>query len=157
MTPGTCGFPRAAALPLDETLVFANQQLQVGQLLFREFHENLLALGILEALTVFPEKAMRAAFAADPDHERLLVIDAFCQALGAFREEPVRGALEEQKRGPRFQERIGGQQLGISRFERAEMLLLFPGQLLKDAAAPRVLGDAGGARVELEPAALCGN
>ena len=138
MTPDTRGLSGAPALALDQILVFANQQLQVRLLFLGEFHEDLLAFGILESLAVFPEEAMRASLAADADHERLLVIDAFRQAFGSFREQAVRRALEKQKRGSRFQQRIRGQQLRISRFERTQMLLLFPGQFLKYAAAARV-------------------
>ena len=58
MTPGTRGFPRVAALPVDQILVFANQQIQVGAFLFRKLHENLLALRILEAFTVLLEESL---------------------------------------------------------------------------------------------------
>ena len=56
MTPGTRRLPRAAALPLDQALVLADQEIQVGALFFGEFHENLLSFRILEAFTVFLEK-----------------------------------------------------------------------------------------------------
>src|SRR5687768_18055828 len=78
---------RAAArpsLPLDQRAIFAHQQVQVFALLVSELEEDLLALGILEALAVLLEEPVRTALAADADHQRLLIVDAAQQALGAF-------------------------------------------------------------------------
>ena len=49
-------------------------------LFFGEFQENALALGILEALAVSLEEAMRPALAADADAVRL-VICVICVSL----------------------------------------------------------------------------
>ena len=58
-------------------------------LLVGELEEDLLAFGVLEALAVLLEEAMRAALAADADHQRLLIVDAAQQPLGAFGEQAV--------------------------------------------------------------------
>ena len=84
MTPGTRRFPRAAALAADQALVLANEQIQVGPLLFRKFHEDLLSFRILEALAVFLEEAVRSALAFDADEQRLLIVDALAQTVGAY-------------------------------------------------------------------------
>ena len=76
------------------------------------------------------------------------------QLLGAGGKQAVRGAFEKQKRRPRLELRILLQQLAIARLERPEVLLLFLGELLEDAAAAGVARHARGARVELEPAAF---
>ena len=119
-----------------------------------ELEEDLLALGVLELLAVALEEAVRAALALDADHQRLAIVDAVGQLLGAGREQAVGRPLEKQERRPRLELRILLQQLAVARLERAEVLLLLLGQLLEDAAAARVARDARGARVELEAAAL---
>ena len=90
-----------------------------------ELEEDLLALRFLELLAVLLEETVRAALALDADEKRLLVV-AVDQPLGAFGEDAAGGALEEQERGPRFEQRIALQQLGVARFQLAEMFLLFP-------------------------------
>ena len=70
----------AAALPLHERAVLANQQFEVLALLVGELQEDALAFGVLEALAVSLEEAVRAALAADADHQRLPVVDAVAAA-----------------------------------------------------------------------------
>ena len=106
-------------------------------LLVGKLHEDLLAFGVFEALAVLLEEAMRAALALDADEQRLLIVDALAEPVGALGEQAVRRALEEEKRGPRLELRIHLEQLRVARLERAEMFLLFLGQLLKDRAAAR--------------------
>ena len=89
---------------------------------------------------------MRAALAADADELRLLIVDAPREPLGAFREEPVGRALEEQERRARFELRVALEQLLVARFERAEMFLFLFRQLLEDAR-PRVSRVIAEARV----------
>ena len=98
-----------------------------------ELEEDPLAFGILEPLAVAFEELVRAALALDADEQGLLIVHALRQLLGAGREQAARGALEEEKRRPRLELRILREQLAIPRFERAEVLLLFLGQPLKDA------------------------
>ena len=102
-----------------------------------ELHEDLLAFGVLEPLAVLLEEAVRAALAADADQQRLLVVDALGEPVGALGEQPVGGALEKQERRTRLQLRIGRQQLRVARLERAEMLLFLFGELLEDRAPAR--------------------
>ena len=155
---GRAGVPAAgAALALDERAVLADQQIEVLALLVGELEEDLLAFGVLEPLAVLLEEAVRAALAADADHQRLLIVDAAHQPFGAFGEQAVGGALEEQERRPRFELRIAPQQLAVARLELAEMFLLLEREILKHLAAARVLRHLRGARVEVEPAALGGN
>jgi hypothetical protein len=104
----------AASLALDERAVFAHEQIEMVAFLVRELEEDLLAFGVLEPLAVFLEEAMRVAFAADADEQRLLVVDALQQAIGAFGKQPVRGALEEQERGTRFELWIARQQIAVA-------------------------------------------
>jgi hypothetical protein len=113
-----------------------------------------LPFGVLEALAVFLEESMRSALAANADHQRLLIVDAAQQPLGAFGEEAVGGALEEQERRPRLQLRIALQQIAVSLFQLAEMLALFHREILEDLAAANITRDLGRARVELETAPL---
>ena len=131
--------PLASALALDEQAVLADQQLEVRALLVGELEEDPLAFGILEPLAVSLEELVRPALAADADHQRLPVVDALGELLGAGGEQAVGRALEEEERRPRFELRILLQQLAVARFERAEVLLLFLGELLEHAAAARVL------------------
>ena len=126
-------------------------------LFFGELHEDLLAFRVFEALAVFLEEAMRAPLAANANQQRLLIVHALVEPVCAFGEQPVCGALEEEERGPGLELGVRLQQLRIARFERAEVFLLFFGQLLKNGAAPCVLRDARRARIEVEPAALGGN
>ncbi len=126
-------------------------------LLVGELEEDALALGVLEPLAVALEEPVRAALAPDADHQRLAVVDALGELIGAGGEQTVGRALEEQERRPRLELRILLQQLAVARLELAEMLLLLLGQLLEHAAAARVARDARGARVELQAAALGGN
>ena len=114
----------------------------MGPLLFRKFHEYLLAFRILEPLAVFLEELVRPALAANADHQRLLIVDASGQAFGTLRKQPVGGALEKQEGRARLQRWIRGQQLRVARLERSEVLLLFLGKLLKYAAPARILRDA---------------
>src|SRR5947207_10845047 len=99
MTPGTRGLPRMIALPLDQAFVFADEEIEMLALLLGELHENLFPFGVFEALAVLLEEPVRAALASNADHQRLLIVHALGQALGAFGEKPVRGALEKEERG----------------------------------------------------------
>src|SRR6188768_2099233 len=116
MTPDTSGLPRGAALPRDQALVFANEQIEVGALLFGKLHEDLLPFGVLEPLAVFLEELVRASLAADADHQRLLIVHSPAQAFGTFRKKAVRGAFEEEERRARLQRGIRGQQLRVAGF-----------------------------------------
>src|SRR6185369_9831080 len=146
---------RAALTPLalHERAVFADEQLEMFAFFVGELEEDRLAFRLLELLAVLLEEAVRAALALDADQERLLIV-AGHQPLGAFREDAVGRALEEEERGARFELWIALQQLRVPRFELAEVLLLFFGQVLEHLARPRVARHAGGAGVELEAAAL---
>src|SRR5688572_13870836 len=93
----------SAALALDERAVLTYQEIEVGAFLVRELQEDLLALGVLELLAVLLEEPMRAALAADADHQRLLVVDPAHQPLGAVGEESLGGVLEEEERRPRLE------------------------------------------------------
>src|SRR2546425_1520092 len=150
------GLPRAA-LPFDERPVLANEQVEVRALLVGELEEDLLAVGVLEAFAVLLEEAMRAALAADANHERLLVVDAAREGLRAFGEQPVRRALEEEERRPRFELGIAREQFLVSAPELAQMMALFLGKALEDNSAAGVLRHTRRPRVELEAAALGGN
>src|SRR5688572_5198721 len=123
-------------------------------LLVGKLHENLFAFGILEALSVFLEEPVRSALAFDADEQRLLVVDALAEPIGSFGEKTVCRALKEEERGARLELRVHLEQLGVSPFERTEMLLLFFGKFLEDGAAASILRDTRGAGVELKPAAL---
>ena len=87
-----------------------------------------------------------------PIIKRLQIVHALGQLVRAGGEQAVCRAFEEQERRPRLQLRILLQQLAIARLERAQMLLFLFRELLEDAAAARVAGDARGAGVEIEPA-----
>src|SRR6185503_17430689 len=144
----------APVLAAQQRAIFADQHLQVVALLVGELEEDLLALGVLEALTVAFEELVRAALAADADEQRLRVVHAAPQLVRALGEQTARRALEEEERRPRLEQRILRAQLAIPALQRAEVLLLFFGQLLEHRAAARVLGQARSARVELQAAAL---
>ena len=110
---------RGAAVPLHERAVLADQQFEVLALLVGELEEDLLALGVLEALAVALEEAVRAALAADADAIGLEIVDAVAaQLLGAGREQAVGRALEEQERRPRLELRILLEQLLVALLER---------------------------------------
>ena len=108
-------------------------------LLVGELEEDPLAFRLLEPFAVALEEAMRAALAADADHQRLTIVDAFVQLLGAGGKQPVGGALEEEERRLRLELRILLQQLAGSAPRACERCVpLFVRQLLEDAAAARV-------------------
>ena len=123
---GRRGRRAGAGLAGQERPVFADQQIEMGALLVGELQEDLLALGIFEPLAVALEELVRSALALDADEQRLLVVHALAQLLGALGEEAARGALEEQERRPRLELRIAGEELGIPFLERAEVLALLP-------------------------------
>ena len=75
-------------------------------LLVGELEEDLLALGVLEALAVALEEPVRAALAADADHQRLQIVDALGELVGAGREQAVGRALEKQERRPGLELRV---------------------------------------------------
>src|SRR5438132_12552837 len=119
-----------------------------------ELQEHALAFRFLEALAVAFEELVRSALALDADEQRLLVVDALAQFLGAFGEEPAGGALEKQKRRPRLELGVAGDQVAIPFFERTQVFLFFARELLEDRPPARILRERGGARVELEAALL---
>src|SRR5687768_718778 len=91
---GACGRRRSRAgtasrapLPLDERTILADEQVEMLALFVGEFEEDLLALGVLEALAVLLEEPVRPALAADADHQRLLIVDSPEQPLGALGEQ----------------------------------------------------------------------
>ena len=143
-----------ATLAFDESLVFANQQIEVRTFLVGKLQKDLFALGVLESFAVLLEEAMRAALASDADHERLLIVDTTREPLGAFRKEAVGGALEEEERRSRLELWIALQQLRISCFEFDEVLLLLEREVLKDLAPARIAGQPRSAGVEVETAAF---
>ena len=105
----------------------------MGPLLVGELQEDLLAFGVLEPLAVALEELVRSALALDADEQRLLIVDAASQLLGAFGEQAVRRALEEQERRPRLELRILRRASSrVARLERAEMLPLLGGEPLED-------------------------
>ena len=122
-----------------------------------ELEEDLLAFRVFEPLAVAFEELVRSALALDADEQRLLIVDAAAQLVGALGEEPARRALEEQERRPRFEQRILRHQLRIALLERAQVIALLGGQPLEHVAAPRVGRQARRAEVELEAAALGGD
>ena len=66
--------PHTSALPLHEITVFPDEQVEMVALLGRELEEDLLALGVLEALAVALEELVRVALAADADEQRAQVV-----------------------------------------------------------------------------------
>ena len=137
--------------------VLANQQLEVRALFVGELEEDLLALGVLERLAVALEEAVRPALA------RMPIISACrsstpwrsCSAPAANR--PLAAPLKNRNVGRDSSCGSCCEQLAVARLERAEVLLLFVGELLEHAAAARVARERGRARVELEAAALGGD
>src|ERR1700741_2930336 len=107
----------AASLPLHERAVLAHEQVEVRALLVGELEEDLLAFRILEALAVLLEEAVRIALAADADEQRLLIVDAAQETVGAFCEPAVGHALLVQERRPRFELRVAREQFAVARFE----------------------------------------
>ena len=100
-------------------------------LLVGELEEDALAFGLLEALAVALEEVVRPALAADADEQRLPVVDALLQLLGAGREQAVGRALEEEERRLRLEAGMLRQQLAVARLELAEVLLLLVGEPLE--------------------------
>src|SRR4051812_12464299 len=146
-----------ASLSFDEGPVLANEQVEVSALFVGELEEDLLAFGILEALTVFLEEAVRSALAADSDHQRLLIVDAVDQTLGALGEQAVGRPFEEQESRTGLEVRVAPQQLGIPVFECGQMFLFLCREVVENLATAGVLGHARSAGVELEAAPLSGN
>jgi hypothetical protein len=72
-------------------------------LLVGELQEYLLALGILEPLTVALEELVRSALALDSDQQRLRVVDAPAQLLGSRVEQAMRRTFEEKECRPRLE------------------------------------------------------
>ena len=66
--------------------------------LVSELEENALAFGVFESLAVALEELVGAALAFDADEQRLLIVDALANPLGAGGEQTARRALEEQER-----------------------------------------------------------
>src|ERR1700724_3574168 len=147
----------SGAHPLPQRAVLADEKVEVRALLVGEFQEDLLALGVLEPLAVPLEELVRPALAFDADEQRLPVVDALAELLGARSEQPVRGALEEQECRARLELRVLSQQLAVPLLERAQVLPLLRGELLEDRASSRVARHAGRPRVELQAAALGGD
>src|SRR5437868_3469354 len=83
------------AEPFAQRAIFVDQEIAVVALFLGELEEDLLALGVLEPLAVLLEELVRVALALDADEQRLQVVDARLQLLGAFGEDAVRRALEE--------------------------------------------------------------
>src|SRR3954463_12015547 len=146
-----------ASLSFDERPILANEKVEVSALFVGELEEDLLAFGILEALTVFLEEAVRSALAPDSDHQRLLIVDAVDQTLGALGEQAVRRPLEEQEGRAGLEMRVAPQQLGVPILECGQMFLFLCREVVEDLATAGVLGHARSAGVELEPAPLGGN
>src|SRR3954470_7124999 len=146
-----------ASLSFDERSVLANEKVEVSALFVGELEEDLLAFGILEALAVFLEEAVRSALASDSDHQRLLIVNAVDKTLSALGEQAVRCPFEEQEGRAGLEMRVAPQQLGIPILECGQMFLFLGGEVVEDLAAAGVLGHARRAGVELEPAPLGGN
>src|SRR4051812_44295409 len=102
----------------------------MGPFLVGELEKDLFAFRVLEPFAVAFEELVRPAFAADADQQRLLVIDALAQLLGAFREQPARRAFEEQERRSGFELRILRAQFLVTLLQRRQMFLLFFAELL---------------------------
>src|SRR4051794_37191643 len=82
------------ALSRAQRPIFAHQKIEMRALFVCEFQEDLLALGVLEPLSVPLEELMRPAFAFDADQQRLCVVGDMRQPLGAGVEETARRSLE---------------------------------------------------------------
>src|SRR3954452_52137 len=118
-------------LPLSQRAILPHQQIEVGALLVGELEEDLLALGILEALPVFLEEPVRAALALDADEQRFLIVDAAPQLLGACGGQAARRAFEEEERRRHLELGTPRQQLAVALLERAEVVLLFGREFLE--------------------------
>ena len=103
------------SLSLDEGFVFADQQLEVRAFFVGELEEDPLAFGVLEPFAVALEELVRPALAANADHQRLPIVDALGELLGAGGEQSVGGAFEKEERRPRLELRILLQQLLVAR------------------------------------------
>src|SRR5262245_39118281 len=84
--PGSGLRAPAPFLSLDERPVFTNEEIQVGALFVGELEKDPLAFGVLETFAVSLEELVRPALAADANHQRLAVVDAFRQLIGSCRE-----------------------------------------------------------------------
>src|SRR6185503_20281350 len=123
-------------------------------LLVGKLEEDLLAFGVLEFLAVSLEETIRPAFAFNPNHQGLAVVDPIREPLGRRGEKTIRRTLEEQEGRSRFELRILLQQIPISLLERCEVLLLLGREFFEHSTAACVPGQRDGARIELEAAAL---
>src|SRR5580765_665932 len=115
---------------LAERAVLVDQEVEVHALFVGELEEDSLAVGVFEAFAVFLEEVVRAPFALDADQQRVQIAHAGAQFVCARREDAVGRALEEEKCRPRLEQWIGCEQFRVAFFERAQMLLLFFGELL---------------------------
>src|SRR5262245_51652200 len=120
----------APALALHERAILADQQVEMVALLVGELEKDLFAFRVLETLAVLLEEPMRPTLAADPDHQRLLIVDTAHQPFSALGEEAIGRALEEQEGRARLQLWIATQQLAVTRLELAEVLLFFEREIL---------------------------
>src|SRR4051794_38371505 len=158
---GACGgraARRGGRLGFGQRPILPDQEPEMLALLVGKLEEDQLALGILEALAVPLEESVRAALAADPDHQRLLVVDAVAaEACRAFGEQAVGGPFKEQECRMRLELWVSCEQHLVPLFERAEVLALFLCELCEDAPAARVARNRGRPCIELEPAPLGGN
>src|SRR6184192_1890346 len=114
--------------------VLADEEIEMRALLGRELQKDLFAFGVLEALAVLLEELVRSTLALDPDEQRLAIVDAVAELLGAFGEQPAGGALEEEKRRPRLELRILAGERAVAVLERRKMLALFAGEPLEHSA-----------------------
>src|SRR5262245_10405145 len=154
---GGPGPATGAPLALHQRAVLADQQIEVVPFFVGKLEEDLLAFGVFEPLAVLLEEAVRAALAANANHQRLLIVDAAHQTFGAFGEETVRGAFEKEERRTGFELRIAAEQLAVARLQLAQVFLLLQGKVLEHLATARVLGHFCRTRVEIETAALGGD
>jgi len=149
-----CGTPSWSPLPFAQRAVLAHEQLVVRALFVRELEKHLLTLGILEAFAVALEELVRSALAPDADQQRLLVVHSFGQLFGSGGEQAAGGAFEEEKGWARFELRIARGERRVALLQRAEVLALLGGELPEHRATAAIRGERGGARIELEAAAL---
>src|SRR5204863_6157091 len=87
----------APALPIDERPVLADQKLEMRTLFIGELEKNLFAPGVLEFVAIALEETVRSAFALDPDHQRLTIVEAIHQPVGRRGKQPICRSLEEEK------------------------------------------------------------
>ena len=81
---------------------------------------NTCFFGVLKTLSILLEEAVRATFATDANQERLLIVHAARQSIGALGKQSVRGPFEKQKRRSRFELRVTLKQFAVSCLELAE-------------------------------------